>query len=110
MKTILLLAVFASLAFAQSVTVGGTTTTGGQTANATLALTWQPKLTLALSCPSITQVSGTVQTCTATINTPAPAGGAVVTLNSADPTKFTVPASVVVAAGATSATFPVTAL
>lgn len=110
MKKILLLNLLVlALAFGQT-NVSSSANVSAQTATASVAITWQPKLTLVLSCPSTTQVSGTVQTCTATINIPAPAGGAVVNLTSADTTKFTVPASVTIAAGATSATFTLTAL
>lgn len=54
--------------------------------------------------------AGQTSTATVTLSGPAPAGGAVVTLQSGDPAVGTVPASVTVPAGATSATFPVTTL
>ena len=47
---------------------------------------------------------GTSSQGTVTLSTPAPAGGAVVTLSSADP-RVTVPATVTIAAGSTSASF-----
>jgi hypothetical protein len=52
--------------------------------------------------------SATVVTGTVTLDEPAPTGGDVVTLSSSDTTSATVPASVTIAAGATSATFAVT--
>jgi len=56
-----------------------------------------------------TSVKGsTSSTGTVTLNAPAPAGGIVVTLSSNRTSVATVPASVTVAAGATTATFPIT--
>ena len=52
--------------------------------------------------------SATVVTGTVTLDEPAPTGGDVVTLSSSDTSSATVPASVTIAAGATSATFAVT--
>jgi len=52
-----------------------------------------------------TVVGGTPSTGTVILGAPAPAGGAVVTLSSSNTTLVTVPASVTVPAGATSATF-----
>lgn len=53
-------------------------------------------------------VGGTAVTGTVTLDAPAPAGGATVALTSGNPALATVPVSVTVAAGHTSATFPVT--
>ena len=61
---------------------------------------------VALTSTSI--VGGTSTTGRATLTAPAGSGGAVVTLRSSNPTLVGVPASVVVPAGATSATFTVT--
>ena len=55
-----------------------------------------------------TMIFGTVSVGTVTLTTPAPAGGAVVTLASSDWVSFNVPASVTVPTGATSAKFNVT--
>ena len=52
-----------------------------------------------------TVIGGTPSTGTVILGAPAPAGGAVVTLSSSNTTLVTVPASVTVPAGATSATF-----
>src|SRR5262249_54719101 len=70
---------------------------------------------LTVTSPTLTSVSlaptsvkgGTPSTGTVTLNGPAPAGGAVVMLSSSKPGVATVPASVIIAAGATSATFTV---
>lgn len=107
-----LLLVFAMFAIAlgAQTSVNASATVNGQTATGTVAVTWQSKLTLALACPSATLLSGNIQTCTATLNQPAPAGGAVVNLTSGDPTKISVPSSVTVPSGATAANFTVTAL
>ena len=65
-----------------------------------------PTLTsLTLSPPSVT--GGTSSRGTVTLSGPAPSGGAQVTLSSSDTSAATVPSSVTVAAGATSATFTV---
>src|SRR5262249_21081497 len=53
-------------------------------------------------------IGGASSTGTVTLNSAAPAGGAVVTLTSGNPTAVPVPAPVTVAPGATSASFPVT--
>jgi hypothetical protein len=53
---------------------------------------------------------GAAVTGTVSLGTVAPAGGTVVTLSSDVPSLVTVPASVTVAAGSTSATFPVTSM
>ena len=53
-------------------------------------------------------VGGSPSTGTVTLTGPAPAGGALVSLSSSNTSAATVPASVTVAAGATSATFAVT--
>jgi len=55
-----------------------------------------------------TVVGGNNSTGTATLDAPAPTGGAQVTLNSSDTTIATVPASVTVAKGQTTKTFTVT--
>jgi hypothetical protein len=61
---------------------------------------------LGVSPASVTGGAGA--TGTATLNTAAPSGGAVVTLTSSNPAAGTAPASVTVPAGATSATFGIT--
>ena len=55
-----------------------------------------------------TVVGGTSTTGTVTLNAPAAAGGLVVKLSSSKPTLASVPLTVVVPAGATSVTFPIT--
>jgi hypothetical protein len=52
-------------------------------------------------------IGGTAGTGTVTLNAPAPAGGAVVALSSSNPALASVPASVTVPAGETSASFPI---
>jgi hypothetical protein len=53
---------------------------------------------------------GTASAGTVTLSGPAPAGGAVVTLGSSNTAAATVPASLTIAQGATSGTFPITTL
>ncbi|MBZ5555311.1 MAG: cadherin-like domain-containing protein [Acidobacteriia bacterium] len=78
----------------------------GVTRQATLTVRTPAISTLTLNPTSVR--GGNPSTGTVTINGPAPAGGAVVTLASNRTSVATVPASVTVAAGATSATFSVT--
>ena len=66
-----------------------------------------PALSSLTLSPSSVTGGGTSQG-TVTLSAPAPAGGAVVTLSSGNTAVATVPASVTVAGGATSATFTVT--
>jgi Beta-propeller repeat len=60
-----------------------------------------------LTLNPVVLTGGTGSTGTVTLTAPAPAAGTVVTLTSANANAATVPASVTVATGATSATFPV---
>jgi hypothetical protein len=61
-----------------------------------------------LTCNPTTILSGASSTCTASLNQPAPTGGTIVAL-SGNNALLTLPASVTVAAGASSATFAATA-
>src|SRR3989441_3471564 len=79
----------------------------GVTRPATLTVNPQPVLLSSLAVSPTTVTGGSNSTGTATLDGPAPAGGAQVTLSS-DNTAATVPASVTVPAGATSVTFTVT--
>ena len=82
---------------------------GGVTKATTFTVT--PASAPALASMALTSTSivgGTSTTGRATLTAPAGSGGAVVTLRSSNPTLVGVPASVVVPAGATSATFTVT--
>jgi len=82
---------------------------GGLTKATTFTVT--PASAPALASVALTSTSivgGTSTTGRATLTAPAGSGGAVVTLRSSNPTLVGVPASVVVPAGATSATFTVT--
>src|SRR5205814_4220994 len=73
-----------------------------------LSPTSSPSVTLAtLSLNPTTVTGGDSSTGTVTLSGPAPSGGAQVALSSSDPSVATVPSSVTVAAGATSATFTV---
>ncbi len=75
----------------------------------TATLTVTPPITLSSLALNPTSVTGgSSSQGTATLSGGAPSGGAVVALSSSDTTVATVPASVTVAAGATSATFTVT--
>jgi len=82
---------------------------GGVTKATTFTVT--PASAPALASVALTSTSivgGTSTTGRATLTAPAGSGGAVVTLRSSNPTLVGAPASVVVPAGATSATFTVT--
>jgi hypothetical protein len=83
-------------------------TYGGVTQSA--VLTVNPTATATLSAVSLNPASvtgGNSSTGTVTLSAPAPSGGLVVTLGSNNTAAATVPASVTVPAGATSATFSV---
>jgi hypothetical protein len=85
-------------------------TAGGTTVSATLTVQPTPPPTPALQSVTVAPGSvpgGSTATGTATLNTAAPAGGALVSLVSSDASVATVPRSVTVPAGATSATFTV---
>ena len=87
-----------------SLTISGTY---GATQNATFTVTAAVLSSVTVSPTSV--LGGTSSTGTVTLNGPAPAGGAVVTLSSSNTTAAqVVPASVTVAANANTATFTVT--
>src|SRR5262249_42175717 len=64
----------------------------------------------ALACSPMTIAPGASSTCTVTLSTAAPAGGMAVALSSNNSSKVTLPASVTVAAGSTTANFSATAV
>jgi hypothetical protein len=87
-----------------------TATGGGVTMSTTLTVvpTPPPPFAVNLLTVSPTVVAGTAtSTGTVTATTAAPAGGATIKLSSSDTKLATVPATVVIPAGATSATFPI---
>lgn len=86
------------------------TLTGVYNATKSDTLTLIPPRLKALTLNRSTVVGGTatVVTGTVTLNAKAPGGGTVVTLSSSEPSAASVPTSVTVPAGATSATFTVT--
>ncbi|HYR87414.1 MAG TPA: hypothetical protein VE422_25245 [Terriglobia bacterium] len=88
-----------------AVTITGTL---GATRTATITVLASPLSISSVSLNPATVVGGSPSTGTATLTAAAPAGGTVVTLSSNNMGVATVPASVTVAAGATSATFQVT--
>lgn len=88
-----------------SVTITGVY--NGTTRTATLTAT-PPASLSAVSVSPASVTGGTSSTGTATLTAAAPSGGAVVLLSSSNTAVATVPASVTIAAGATSATFTVT--
>jgi hypothetical protein len=96
---------------ATSVTVsgvyGGVTRTGTLTVNAQGAPSTPTLSSLSISPTSVTGGSANAQG-TATLSAAAPSGGTVVTVSSNNTTAATVPASITIAAGATSGTFTVT--
>jgi hypothetical protein len=83
-------------------------------AGASLSATWSITIVSvapgvsSVSCPSIGLSSNGALACTVTLSAPAPAGGTSVALTSSN-TLLSLPSFVTVAAGATSATFTVTA-
>jgi peptidoglycan/xylan/chitin deacetylase (PgdA/CDA1 family) len=79
---------------------------GGGTSNA-ISFNILPAL-VSLSVSPSSVVGGTGSTGTVTLNGPAPSGGAVVSLSSSNPSVASVPSSVTVGNGNTSAAFPVT--
>jgi subtilase family serine protease len=81
---------------------------GSSSASATLSVT-TPKVTL-LGLSAITVVNGSTITGKVTIDQPAPSAGLNVGLTSSDPTVATVPGTVQVVSGQTSATFTITSL
>jgi hypothetical protein len=82
-----------------------TSTDAGETWSPTGLIQHSPLVSLSFEPASVT--AGSPSTGVVTFNRPAPAGGAVVALRSHNTALATVPASVTVPAGATSATFPV---
>ncbi len=95
----------ASIASNQSATV--TAALGGSSKTATISLV-APVLLSSLVCSPASLGPSGVSTCTAKLTQSAPAGGSSVTLAS-NTAWLTIPASVTVAAGATTATFSATA-
>jgi hypothetical protein len=92
-------------AVATSTLVSISASYGGGTQSASLTVIPPIVSSLALSPASVT--GGSPSAGTVTLNGPAPAGGAQVTLSSSNTAAATVPSSVTIPAGATSATFTV---
>jgi trimeric autotransporter adhesin len=88
------------------VTITGTT--GAVTASDTVNVKPPAVSTFTFSPTTVVGGSSTVVSGTVTINAPAPAGGYIVNLSSNDTAAAEVPATVTIAAGATSAPFTVT--
>jgi N-acetylneuraminic acid mutarotase len=87
------------------------TPTSTSIAGSTPTPTSTPSLLPVLSSFTLNPTSvrgGLASTGTVTVSAPAPSGGAVITLVSSNPNVATVPASIIVPAGATSASFSVT--
>lgn len=90
------------------VAVGSAQITASATGYAPDTESVQVTLTLSFSPPAVTVAENSSTNVTLNLSAPAPAGGLTVNLSIDDPTKATVQASIVVAAGATaSAPFPV---
>jgi hypothetical protein len=90
---------------ATSNTVSISASYAGLTQTASLSLIPLAITSLSLNPPSVT--GGNPSFGTVTLNGPAPAGGAQVTLSSSDPSVASVPPSILVSAGATTTTFTV---
>ena len=88
-----------------SASYGGVTKTTTLTVNPAAA---PPAALATLTLSPASVVGGTSATGTVTLTAAAPSGGVTLNLGSSKPTLASVPATVVVAAGATSKTFPVT--
>jgi hypothetical protein len=95
----------ATIASNQSATVTATLGASSQTATINLLA---PVLVSGVVCSPTSLGQSAVSTCTVTLTQTAPTGGSTVTLGSNN-ASLTVPASVIVAAGATTATFNATA-
>ena len=93
-----------TLTTTQSATVTATLNTSSQTASLTLVA---PMLITSLICNPASVNAGSSATCSVTLNQAAPAGGSVVALSDSS-SYLTVPASVTVAANASSASFTAT--
>src|SRR3989441_1086969 len=91
------------VATSTAVTISGAY--GGVTKSAVLTVTPPPPSVSSVSLNPASVIGGTASTGTVTLSAAAPAGGAAVALSSSNPAIATVPASVTVPAGATSATF-----
>ena len=85
----------------QNVNITATLNNSKQSAGLTLV---SELLVAALTCNPLTIVAGSSSTCTVTLNEPAPSGGSIVTL-SGNNSVLTMPATLRVPAGATSASF-----
>jgi len=83
---------------------------GGGSGNSALFNVVAGNITLTLSLSATAANGGTLVPATITLSAPAPAGGATVTLTSSNTSAATVPPSVTVPAGQTSANFNVTTL
>lgn len=100
---------------AQAQTVSGQTAVSGQTVTFTISAKKIPKLLATISCTGPQDSTGVYQvvagssiSCNITLNLAAPLTGATLTLSSNSP-DFIVPTSVVIASGAFSTTFQLTA-
>jgi LmbE family N-acetylglucosaminyl deacetylase len=89
-------------------TVNITATLGTSTRNATLTVLQPSVILSSLTANPPTVGGGNPSTGTVTLNAAAPTGGAVITLSSNLTTVATIPTTVTVPAGATSAAFPIT--
>jgi galactose oxidase-like protein/Kelch motif protein len=96
-----------SVATSQTVTV--TATLGASATGAVTVTSSSSPGVSSLACTPASLTSGASTTCTVALTQAAPAGGSTVTLLSNDPTALPVPASVIVPADSTSATFTATA-
>ncbi len=98
----------AAASIGSNLTATVTATFGGSSQSANVSLLAPGGLISSLSCSPTSLVQNAVSTCTVALTQAAPAGGSNVTLASNN-ASLTVPASVTVAAGATTATFSATA-
>ncbi len=93
---------------ASSTNVTITAVYNGTTKTATLTVTPAPPALSGLSVDPATVVATSTANGTATLNQPAPTGGAIVALSSSDASVASVPSSITIPAGSTSGTFSVT--
>jgi hypothetical protein len=94
-------------AVATSTTANVTATYGSNSQSASLTVLPATLVSVSLSPSSVKGSSGAVVTGTLSLSGPAPAGGLKITLSSSDPSAASVPATVTIPAGATTAKFKV---
>lgn len=108
MKRVLTVSAFLMLCSVLKAQAIGVALPGSPAASTTIG--WMAKTVVtSVTCPQTTLEQGTSMTCTAVLNQALPTDKTA-TLVSSDPTKITVPATILVTKGSTSFTFVATAI